>query len=44
MSLLGNFYSLQVVDNQVVTVRTKQKEGYTALQIGAVDHTKIKRV
>ena len=35
---------MQVVDNQVVLVRTKEREGYTALQVGAVDHPKIKRV
>ena len=35
---------MQVVDNQVVLVRTMEREGYTALQVGGVDHPKIKRV
>lgn len=35
---------LQIVDNQVVMVRRKEKEGYNALQIGAVNHSKIKRI
>ena len=34
----------QVVDNEVVMVRTREKEGYHALQIGAVDNPKIKKV
>ena len=35
---------LQIVDNQVVYVRTKSKEGYYALQVGAVNHPKKHRV
>ena len=35
---------LQIVDNQVVYVRTKSKEGYYALQVGAVNHPKRHRV
>lgn len=34
----------QVVDNQVVLVRTKKKDGYYALQIGAINHPKLKNV
>jgi len=32
------------VDNEVVRVRTRAKEGYYALQVGAVDHPKLKNV
>jgi ribosomal protein L3 len=35
---------LQILDNQVVMVRTKDKEGYYALQIGAINHPKLKNV
>ena len=35
---------LQVVDNQVVMVRTKQKEGHFSLQIGAHNNPKLKNV
>ena len=35
---------MQVVDNQVVLVRTIEREGYTAVQVGGIDHPKIKRV
>lgn len=35
---------LQVIDNQVVMVRTKEKEGYYALQVGAIDHPKLQNV
>ena len=37
-------FHLHIGDNQVVMVRTEEKEGYNALQIGAVDHPKIKNV
>ena len=33
-----------MLENQVVAVRTEEKEGYNALQIGAVDHNNIRRV
>lgn len=36
--------SLQIVDNQVVYLRTRTKEGYYALQVGAVNHPKEHRV
>lgn len=35
---------LQVLDNQVVMVRTKAKEGYNGLQVGAINHPKLKNV
>ncbi len=34
----------QVVDNEVVMVRTREGEGYNGLQVGAVNHPKIKNV
>ncbi len=37
-------FFVQVIDNQVVLVRTRRKEGYYALQIGAIDHPKLKNV
>lgn len=36
--------SMQVVENEVVMVRTWGKEGYNALQVGAINHPKLKRV
>ena len=38
------WFFLQVIDNQVVMVRTKQKDGYFGLQIGAHDNPKLKNV
>lgn len=38
------YCSSQILDNQVVNVRTKRKEGYYALQIGGVNHPKPKNV
>lgn len=35
---------VQVVDNQVVMVRTKEKEGYFGLQVGAINHPKLQNV
>ena len=35
---------LQALDNQVVNVRTKEKHGYYGLQVGAIDHPKLKNV
>ena len=43
-SVIVNLLYTQVLDNQVVMVRRREKEGYDALQIGAVEHDKIKRV
>ena len=37
-------YFQQVVDNQVVMIRTKENEGYYGLQIGAIDQPKLKNV
>jgi len=37
-------FDMQVIDNQVVKVKRKETDGYTALQIGAINHPKIKRV
>ena len=37
-------FDMQVIDNQVVKVKRKEMDGYTALQIGAINHPKIKRV
>ena len=34
----------QVLDNQVVNVRTKDKEGYWGLQVGGINHPKPKNV
>lgn len=34
----------QVLDNEVVLVRMKEKEGYDALQIGAINHPKAHKV
>ena len=41
---MGVVWRLQVIDNQVVMVRTKEKDGHFALQIGAIDHPKLKNV
>ena len=35
---------LQILDNQVVNVRTRDKEGYWGLQVGGVNHPKPKNV
>jgi large subunit ribosomal protein L3 len=35
---------LQVLDNQVVNVRTKDKEGYWGLQVGGINHPKPKNL
>lgn len=35
---------LQVVENEVVKVRSKEKDGYTALQIGAFNHPKAHKI
>ena len=40
LTFLPRAFCLQIVDNQVVMVRTKEKEGYFALQVGAIDHPK----
>lgn len=40
----GYIYSIQVLENEVVNVRTKEKEGYWALQVGGVNHAKPKNV
>ena len=42
--LMGVVWRLQVIDNQVVMVRTKERDGHFALQIGAIDHPKLKNV
>ncbi len=34
----------QIVDNEVVMVRTREGEGYNGLQVGAVNHPKIRNV
>lgn len=34
----------QVLDNEVVNVRTKAKEGYWGLQVGGINHPKPKNV
>ena len=34
----------KVVENEVVKVRSKEKDGYTALQIGAFNHPKAHKV
>ena len=39
-----NLRILQILDNEVVNVRTKEKEGYWGLQLGGVNHPKPKNV
>ena len=41
---MGVVWSVQVIDNQVVMVRTEEKDGHFALQIGALDNPKLKNV
>eukprot|EP00053_Salpingoeca_punica_P009559 m.85619 g.85619 ORF g.85619 m.85619 type:complete len:351 (+) comp15061_c0_seq1:159-1211(+) len=36
--------AIQIVDNEVIGVRTKEKHGYTALQIGAINETRASKV
>ena len=42
--MVGVVWPVQVIDNQVVMVRTKDRDGHFALQIGAVDNPKLKNV
>ena len=35
---------IQILENEVVNVRRKEKEGYWGLQVGGVDHPKPKNV
>ena len=35
---------MQVLENEVVNVRTKEKEGYWGVQVGGVNHPKPKNV
>lgn len=34
----------QVLENEVVTVRTKENDRYNALQVGAINHPKPRKV
>lgn len=34
----------QVLENEVVNVRTKEKEGYWGLQVGGINHPKPRNV
>ena len=45
MFLIGGYgLAVQMLDNQVVMVRTKDRDGYFAVQIGAVNNPKLKNV
>ena len=45
MLLIGGCgLAVQVIDNQVVMVRTKDRDGHFALQIGTEDNPKLKNV
>lgn len=42
--IISHVIMWQVLENEVVNVRTKEKEGYWGLQVGGINHPKPRNV